>query len=83
MKDSQLEYARVFGCLMYIMNFKRPYITFAISKLSRFTTNPNQTHWMAMKCVLGSLIYTQHYALHYNKYPFVIEGYSDTNWITW
>ena len=83
MKDCQLEYARVFGSLMYIMNCMRPYIKFAISKLSRFTTNPNQTHWMAMKRVLGSLKYTQYYALHYNKYPVVIKEYSHTNWITW
>ena len=37
---------------------------------------------MAMKHVLGYLKWTQHYALHYNKYPGVIEGYSDANWIT-
>ena len=37
---------------------------------------------MAMKRVLGYLKHTQNYALHYNKYPSVIEGYSDANWIT-
>ncbi|PHU01382.1 hypothetical protein BC332_31169 [Capsicum chinense] len=37
---------------------------------------------MAVKRVLGSLKYTQNYALHYNKYPAVLEGYSDANWIT-
>ena len=35
-----------------------------------------------MKRVLGYLKWTQHYALHYNKYPVVIEVYSDANWIT-
>ena len=80
--DSQLEYARVLRSLMYIMNCTRPDIACAISKLSRYTSNPNQTHWMAMKRVLGYLKWTQHYALHYNKYPAVIEGYSDANWIT-
>ena len=80
--DSQLEYARVLGSLMYIMNCTQPDIACAISKLSRYTSNPNQTHWMAMKRVLGYLKWTQHYALHYNKYPAVIEGYSDANWIT-
>ena len=35
-----------------------------------------------MKRVLGYLKYTQHYALHYNKYPVMIKGYSDANWIT-
>ncbi|XP_070020344.1 secreted RxLR effector protein 161-like [Nicotiana sylvestris] len=79
---SQLEYARVLGSLMYIMNCTRPDIACAISKLSRFTSNPNKHHWVAMKRVLRYLEYTQDYALHYNKYPAVIEGYSDANWIT-
>ncbi|PHT29367.1 hypothetical protein CQW23_31044 [Capsicum baccatum] len=80
--DSQLEYTRVLGCLMYIINCTRPDIACTISKLSRYTSNPNKTHWMAMKRVLGYLKYTQDYALHYNKYPAVLEGYSDANWIT-
>ena len=42
--DSQLEYARVLGSLMYIMNCTRPDIACAISKLSRYTSNSNQTH---------------------------------------
>ncbi|XP_070041353.1 secreted RxLR effector protein 161-like [Nicotiana tomentosiformis] len=37
---------------------------------------------MAMKRVLGYLRHTQDYALHYSKYPTVVEGYSDANWIT-
>ncbi|PHU09682.1 hypothetical protein BC332_21542 [Capsicum chinense] len=37
---------------------------------------------MTMKKVLGYLKYTQDYALHYNKYPAVLEGYSDENSIT-
>ncbi|PHU15951.1 hypothetical protein BC332_17156 [Capsicum chinense] len=80
--DSRLEYTRVLGCLIYIMNCTRPYIASAIRKLSRYTSNPNRTHWMAIKRVLGYLKYTQDYALHYNKYPTVLEGYSDANWIT-
>ena len=35
-----------------------------------------------MKRVLGYLDDTQNYALHYNRYPAVLEGYSDSNWIT-
>ena len=37
---------------------------------------------MATKRVLGYLKWTEHYALHYNKYLAAIEGYSDANWIT-
>ncbi|XP_060201900.1 secreted RxLR effector protein 161-like [Lycium barbarum] len=79
---SQLDYARVLGSLMYIMNCTRPDIACVISKLSRYTSYPDQTHWMTMKRVLGYLQYTQDYALHYNKYSAIIEGYSDANWIT-
>ena len=64
------------------MNCTRLDITCAISTLRRYMSNPNKTHWMAMKRVLGYLKYTQDYALHYNKYPAVLEGYSDANWIT-
>ncbi|XP_070049629.1 secreted RxLR effector protein 161-like [Nicotiana tomentosiformis] len=79
---SQLDYARVLGSLMYIMNCTRFYIVCAVSKLSHYTSNPDQTHWMAMKRVLGYLKHTHDYALHYSKCPAVIEGYSNGNWIT-
>ncbi|XP_070045080.1 secreted RxLR effector protein 161-like [Nicotiana tomentosiformis] len=78
---SQLDYARVLGCLMYIMNYTRLYIACAISKLSRYTSNPGQSHWIVMKRVLGYLEHTWDFALHYSKYPAVIEEYCDTNWI--
>ncbi|PHT41242.1 hypothetical protein CQW23_20096 [Capsicum baccatum] len=80
--DSQLEYARVLECLMYIINCTQPDIACTISKLSWYMSNPNKTHWMAMKRVLGYLKYTKDYGMHYNKYPAVLEGYSDANWIT-
>ena len=80
--ESQVDYAKVLGCLMYIMNCTRPDIACAISKLSRYTSNLNKTHWMAMRRVLGYLKHTQNFALHYKNYPAVIEGYSDANWVT-
>ncbi|XP_070032506.1 secreted RxLR effector protein 161-like [Nicotiana tomentosiformis] len=79
---SQMDYAHVLESLMYIMNCTRLDIACAVSKLSRYISNPDQTHWMAMKRVLGYLRHTQDYALHYSKYHAVIEGYSDANWIT-
>ena len=72
--QSQLDYASVLGSLMYVMNCTRPDIACAISKLSRYTSNPNQSHWLAMKRVLGYLDDTQNYALHYNRYPTILEG---------
>ena len=41
---SQLEYSRVIGSLMYAMTCRRPDITFAVGKLSRYTSNPGHKH---------------------------------------
>ena len=52
---SQLEYAQIFGSLMYLMNYTRPNIAYAISKLSRYTSNPGVEHWKVIISVLRYL----------------------------
>ena len=79
---SQQEYAQTIGNLMYVMNCTRPDIAYAVSKLSRYTSNPGPDHWKAIVRVLRYLKYTQNYGLHYSKYPAVLEGYCDANWIS-
>lgn len=78
----QLEYSRVIGSLMYLMSCTRPDIAYAVSRLSRYTSNPNVTHWKGIMRVLGYIRYTLDYGLHYTRYPAVLEGYSDANWIS-
>ena len=78
----QLEYSRVIGSLMYVMTCTRPDIANAVGRLSRFTSNPNQEHWKALIKLLRYLRYTVDYGLHCTKYPAVLEGYSDANWIS-
>jgi len=53
----------------------------AVSKLSRYTSNPSDDHWTALLWVFGCVLYTKEYALRYGQYPPVFEGYNDTNWI--
>ena len=77
--QSQLDYVRVLESLMYVMNCTRPDIACVISKLSRYTSNSNHNNWLAMKRDLGYLDDTKNYALHYNRYLAVLEGYSDAN----
>ena len=67
---------------MYVMNYTRPDITYSISKLSRYTSNPRVDHWKAIIKVLRYLRYTLNYGLNYTRYPVVLEGYSDANWIS-
>ena len=54
----------------------------AVSKLSRYTSNQGPDHWKAIVRVLRYLKYTKNYGLHYSKYPAVLEGYCDANWIS-
>ncbi|GJW42969.1 hypothetical protein Tco_0071768 [Tanacetum coccineum] len=79
---NQLEYSRAIGCLMYVMTSTRPDITYAVRKLSRFTSNPSNHHWEAIIRVFKYLKKTMDYGLSYVGFPLVIEGYSDASWIT-
>ncbi|KAK6146502.1 hypothetical protein DH2020_020371 [Rehmannia glutinosa] len=78
---SQLRYSQVIGSLMYITNYTRPDIACAVNKLSRFTSNPSDDHWKALNRVLRYLKYTLNFGLHCTRYPIVLEGYCDANWI--
>ncbi|KAK6146304.1 hypothetical protein DH2020_020173 [Rehmannia glutinosa] len=79
---SQLEYARVIASLMYLKNCTRSDIAYSVSKLSRFTSNPSTDHWKAVTRVLRYLKYTMNYGILYTRYPVVLEGYCDANWIS-
>ena len=79
---SQVEYSRVIGSLMYLMSCTRLDIAYAINKLSRYTSNSGAMHWQGIMRVLKYLRFTRDYGLHYTRYPVVLEGYSDANWIS-
>ena len=62
---SQLKYARVIGCLIYVMTCTRPDIAFAIRKLSRYTNNPSQAHRQAVYIILKYLKHKMDYGIYY------------------
>jgi hypothetical protein len=70
------------GSLMYLASATRPDISFAVSKLSRFTSNSGDDHWRALERVMHYLVGTMEYGIHYSGFPAVLEGYSDANWIS-
>ena len=67
---------------MYIMNCTRSDIAYLVGRLARYTSNPGKEHWDAFIRVLRYLKHTMSYGLHYTRYPPVVEGYFDANWIS-
>ena len=67
---------------MYLMSYTRPDIAYTVSRLSRYTSNPSADNWKLIIRVLRCLRYTCNYGSHYTIHPAVLEGYSDTNWIS-
>jgi hypothetical protein len=78
----QLRYSQIIVSLMYLAGATRPDISFAVSKLSQFTSNLRDDHWHVLERVMHYLAGTMDYRIHYSGYPVVLEGYSDANWIS-
>ena len=49
---------------MYLAYATRPDISFAVSKLIRFVSNPGDNHWVALERVLRYLKGTMNYGIH-------------------
>jgi hypothetical protein len=63
--EDQLRYSQIIGSLMYLASATRPAISFAVSKLSRFVSNPEDVHRQALERVLRYLNGTASYGIHY------------------
>jgi hypothetical protein len=78
----QLRYSHIIDSLMYLASTSRPDISFVVSKLSRFVSNRGDVHWQALERILHYLKDTASYGIHYSGYPRILEGSSDSNWIS-
>ena len=79
---SQIEYAKIIGGVMFLINCTCPDIAYAVSILSRYTHNPAEEHWDALHRLLRYLRGTMDWCLHFCNFPAVLEGFCDTNWVT-
>ncbi|KAL0356467.1 UNVERIFIED_CONTAM: Retrovirus-related Pol polyprotein from transposon RE2 [Sesamum radiatum] len=52
---SQAGYAKIIGSVIFLMNYTRLDIAYAVSRLSRYTHNPNKEHWDALRRLLRYL----------------------------
>ncbi|XP_031261280.1 secreted RxLR effector protein 161-like [Pistacia vera] len=62
-----IPYSSAIGSVMYSMISTRLYLSFAISLLSRFMSNPGIEHWVALKWTLRYINITMYIGLDYFK----------------
>jgi len=74
-------YQSAVGSLMYAMLGTRPDISYAVSKVSQYSTNPDPTHWTAVKRIFHYLAGTPHRGLCYGMHGSGT-GYTDADWAT-
>ena len=74
------KYQSAVGSLMYTMLGTRPNITYAVSVVSRFSSNPTKTHIGAVKRIFQYLQATVHWQLTYQGALDDLTGYTDSNW---
>jgi hypothetical protein len=73
-------YKQLIGSLMYLVN-TRPDICYAVNVLSKFMSQPRQTHWIAAKHVFRYLRGIVGYGLRYaSSVDLCLQGYADADW---
>lgn len=75
-------FASIIGSLLYMANSYRPDISYAVSVLSQFTSNPSDDHWRAMKRVMRYLNGTKNYGLFFPSWdpePAILRGFTDAD----
>jgi hypothetical protein len=65
---------------MYAMLGTRPDLAFAVSVISRFSSNPTNAHWSAVKRVFRYIASTLDMGLVFRGELQPLEGYTDSDW---
>ena len=60
-------YQSAVGKLLYLATTTRPDIAFAVSNVAKFTSEPTEQHWTAVKHILRYLVGTVNYGLLFIK----------------
>ena len=79
---SFVPYREAVACLMYAMVLTRPDIAFAVSRVAKFTSNPCQSHWTAVKRIFRYLSGTVNLGISYHgsSTDLTIRGYCDADY---
>ena len=81
MADTHPHYRSLVGNLLYMSVVSRPDISFIVSNLSQFLSNPGRDHWVAAKRVLRYLKGSSDLGLAFVKSEnFQVSGFTDSDW---
>ena len=80
---SRIPYASAIESLIYVMLCTRPDITFAMSVMSRYQSNSDEEHWIAMKNIFKYLRRTKDLFLIFGgDSELQVEGYTDSDFMS-
>ena len=74
-----IPYQEAIGSLMYASLGTHPDITYAVQTVSRFSKNPDQLHWEAVKRIFCYLKGMKEYWLTYGGQVRELRGYADAD----
>jgi transposase InsO family protein len=74
-------YLRAIGSLMYLALGTRPDLSYAVGFLARFSSEPRESHWAAVKRILRYVRGTTNLGLVYERGGLAtLEGFVDADW---
>lgn len=76
----KVPYREAVGCLLYASQGTRPDICHAVGIVSRFSNDPGQAHWIAVKRIFRYLRGTLDKKLLFKKSQDSLIGYADSDW---
>ena len=80
---SRILYTSTIGSFMYVMLCTLPNIILAVSVTSRYQSNPDEEHWIAVKNILRHLRRTKDLFLIFEgDSELRVEGYTDSNFMS-
>jgi hypothetical protein len=85
-KMRSIPYLAAVGSLLYLSICSRPDISYAVSTVSQFSSNPAEIHWKAVQHILRYIRGTTNFALRFGpstshpEDPALLRAYTDSDW---
>lgn len=76
----QTQYQSAVGSLIYAMLGTRPDLAFSVFVVSQYASNPNPSHWQAVKRIFWYICDTLSLQLIYRGTSSNLQGYTDADW---